>query len=78
MPVAVVELVITGAAGRAGFTVRVRVAFPIPPLLIAVSATLNVPDALGVPETRPVAVLTERPPGKPLAPKLVGLLIAVI
>ena len=59
--------------------VRVNVAEPVPAALVALSVTLNVPpDPLAVPEIRPVDVLTDRPPGKPVALKLVGLLVAVI
>ena len=58
--------------------VKVRVAVPVPPLLVALRVTFVVPAAVGVPEITPVAVLTERPAGNGLAPKLVGLLLAVI
>ena len=69
------ELVITGLAG---LIVRARVAVPVPPALVALRGTLDVPAAVGVPEIRPVAVLTDNPAGKPVALKLVGLLVAVI
>jgi hypothetical protein len=46
--------------------------------LVALIVTLNVPCPTGWPEIRPVVALTERPGGKPTAPKLVGLLVAVI
>ena len=49
-----------------------------PPALVAERFTLNDPEAVGVPEMRPVAVLIARPGGRPLAPKLVGELVAVI
>jgi hypothetical protein len=76
-PVAVVELVMTG--GCAGeLTVRVRVALPVPPLLVAPRATMEVPVAVGVPEMSPVEVLTLRLPGSPVAEKLIGELEAVI
>ena len=39
---------------------------------------LLVPEAVGVPEMSPVLVLTDNPTGKPVALKLVGLLMAVI
>jgi hypothetical protein len=42
------------------------------------SVTGVVPVELRVPEINPVAVLMDNPAGKPLAPKLVGLLVAVI
>ena len=74
VPVAEVALVITGAAG---LMVRVRVALPVPPALVAPMVTMEVPAAVGVPEIKPL-LFTERPPGSPEAPKLVGLLLAVI
>ena len=58
--------------------VKVSVALPVPPLFVALSVTLLVPAAVGVPEINPVVVLTERPAGNPVAPKLVGLFSAVI
>jgi hypothetical protein len=58
--------------------VKDNVADPVPAALVAVNATLDVPDAEGVPEMTPVAVLTESPAGKFVALKLVGLLVAVI
>ena len=65
-----------GDAGAA--IVRLSCADPVPAEFAAEIVTLKVPDSLGVPEISPVAVLTERPAGKPEAPKLVGLLVAVI
>ena len=47
--------------------VKVSVAVPVPPLLVALSVTLVVPAAVGVPEITPVVVLTERPAGNPVA-----------
>jgi len=64
--------------GGAKLTVRVRDALPVPALLVALSVTLEVPAAVGVPETKPETVFTVRPAGNPDAPKLVGELIAVI
>ena len=58
--------------------VKVRVAVPVPPLFVAISVTLDVPSTMGVPEIKPVAVLTARPAGNPAALKLVGLLVAAI
>jgi hypothetical protein len=57
---------------------RASVAEPVPAELVALSVTLKLPAAVGVPEMRPVAVFTESPEGKPVALKLVGLLVAVI
>ena len=76
MPVALVALVITGVGG---LIVRVSVTVgPVPPLLVALSVTLEVPVRVGVPEIRPVPVLMVSPAGSPVALKLVGLLLAVI
>ena len=65
--------VMTGAALR----VITRMAVPVPVVLRAEMVTLKVPAAtLGVPEMRPVVVLMERPPGRPVALKEVGKLSA--
>ena len=61
-----------------GLIVNTSVAVPVPPPLVAPKVTLVVPPAVGVPEIRPVDILTDRPAGSGLAPKLVGLLVAVI
>lgn len=79
MPVAVVGLVMTGAGG---LIVNFSVAVPVPVTLVALIVTLyglpaSVPAA-GVPEINPVAVFTVKPEGRPIALKLVGLLVAVI
>ena len=75
MAVAVKVEVMTGAARR----VRTRVAVPVPAALVAERVTLKVPAAtLGVPEIAPVVVLMERPPGRPVALKEVGELLALI
>ena len=55
---------ITGA-GRV--MVSVNVAVPVPVLLVALSATLEVPAAVGVPEINPVPVFTDNPAGKLVA-----------
>src|SRR5215469_14434129 len=57
---------------------RASVAEPVPAELVALGVTLKLPAAVGVPEIRPVAVFTESPAGRPVALKLVGLLVAVI
>ena len=62
----------------AAMTFKANVADPVPVALVALNVTLDVPVAVGVPETTPVAVLTESPLGNPVAVKLVGLLLAVI
>ena len=69
---------IAGGLGGAAEIVRVRDAVPVPPALVALKATVETPAAAGVPEMRPVVVLTDMPAGKPAALKLVGLLVAVI
>ena len=75
MAVAVKEEEMTGAALR----VRTRVAVPVPVVLVAEMVTRKVPAAtLGVPEIRPLPVLIERPPGRPVALKEVGELSALI
>lgn len=58
--------------------VKVSVALPVPPALVALIVTLYVPAVVGVPEISPVLVFTVKPAGNPVAPKLVGLLVAVI
>ena len=58
--------------------VKVSVALPVPPALVALIVTLYVPAVVGVPEITPVVVFTVNPPGSPVALKLVGLLVAVI
>jgi hypothetical protein len=60
------------------FTVSVRVALPVPEELEALRVIVEVPAAEGVPEINPVLAFTESPVGKPVAVKLVGLLLAVI
>ena len=47
--------------------VMVKVRFVVPPLLVALSVTVEVPAAVGVPEINPVAVLTVSPAGNPVA-----------
>ena len=74
-PVAVRGLVMTGAGG---LMVKVNVALPVPPELVALIVTVYVPAVVGVPEIMPVLVSTVKPAGSPVALKLVGLLVAVI
>jgi hypothetical protein len=59
-------------------TVSVSVVFPVPALFVALSVIVETPPLFGVPEISPVVVLTVRPAGRPVAPKLVGELLAVI
>ena len=51
---------------------------PVPPPLVAVIFAVKVPVTDGVPLITPVLVLTLSPAGNPVAPKLVGELVAVI
>ena len=51
---------------------------PVPPALVALRVTLETPALVGVPEMSPLVVLSVRPAGSPMAPKLVGLFVAVI
>jgi len=59
-------------------TVSVSVFVPVPALFVALRVMVERPPLLGVPEISPVVVLTVRPEGRPVAPKLVGLFAAVI
>src|SRR2546425_1154182 len=68
-------LVMTGVAG---VIVTASVWVPVPPALVALRVTVEAPAVAGVPEMRPVVALSARPAGNPVAPKLVGLLVAVI
>ena len=67
VPLALVELVMTGADGGGGITASVSVAVPVATPLVAPSVTVNMPRAEGVPEINPVPVLTVRPAGNPAA-----------
>ena len=53
--------------GFAGLMVKVNVALPVPPELVALMVTLYVPAVVGVPEIRPVVVFTVKPAGNPVA-----------
>ena len=64
--------------GAGGLIVKVNVALPVPPELVALIVTVYVPAVVGVPEINPVLVSTVKPAGSPVALKLVGLLVAVI
>ena len=63
-PLAAVRLVITGAAE---LIVIVKLALAVPPELVALTVTVEVPDVAGVPEINPVVGLTASPDGKPVA-----------
>jgi hypothetical protein len=64
--------------GTAGLRLSVKLAVLVPAALDALRVTEDVPGEAGVPEINPVVVLIDNPAGKPAAPKLVGLLEAVI
>src|SRR5207237_7940685 len=76
---AVVEAgLIEVVVGTGLLIVKVSVALPVPPALLALMATVYAPAVVGVPEITPVVVFTVNPAGSPVALKLVGLLVAVI
>jgi len=58
-------------------SVAVSLQGSVPPLL-ALMVMPKVPRAVGVPEIRPLVGSTVKPPGRPIASKLVGLLLAKI
>ena len=78
VPEAALAAACTKDAEIAAEIVRVSVALPVPPLLVALSVTVEVPAVVGVPEINPLVPFTERPAGNPVAPKLVGVFVAVI
>ena len=51
----------------AGLTVRTRVALPVPAAFVALMAMFVVAAVVGVPEIRPVDVLTDSPAGRLVA-----------
>src|SRR2546428_12864107 len=64
--------------GVAAVIVTASVWVPVPPALVALRVTVEAPAVVGVPEMSPVVALSARPAGNPVAPKLVGLFVAVI
>jgi hypothetical protein len=54
--------------GTAAMTVIVRVAFPVPYAFVALSVTVEVAAAVGVPKITPLDVFTDNPAGNPVAP----------
>src|SRR5207302_9675378 len=62
----------------AGVIVTASVWVPVPPALVALRVTVEAPAVVGVPEMSPVVALSAKPAGNPVAPKLVGLFVAVI
>ena len=59
-------------------TVIESIAEPVPPVLTALMVAVNVPLAVGVPEISPVDAVTPNPGGRPVAPKLLASLLAMI
>ena len=57
--------------------VMTKVFVSVPALFVALIETLEVPATVGVPEIKPRLFMLN-PLGRPAAPKLVGLLVAVI
>jgi len=53
---------------EADIMVTVSVEVPVPAAFVAVNVTVEAPAALGVPEIKPFAVLTDKPAGNPVAP----------
>ena len=74
-PETVLALVITGGPT---VIVKASVADPVPAAFVALIVMLEDPTAVGVPVIAPVEVFTLSHPGKPVAAKLVGALLAVI
>jgi len=56
----------------------VKLAVLVPIALVALIVTFDIPATAGMPEITPVEVFIDNPVGKPIALKLVGLLVAVI
>ena len=69
------RLVTTGVAGT---TVRVKLAVPVPPALMPEIVTVVTPEEVGLPEMIPDVESKLNPAGRLTAPKVVGLLDAVI
>ncbi|MGA2986785.1 MAG: hypothetical protein ABSG32_23540 [Terriglobia bacterium] len=54
-------------AGRGAAIVSVKAALPVPAALVALRVTAEVPVDVGVPEIKPVVLLTDSPAGNPVA-----------
>ena len=67
--VGLIEVVV----GSGLLIVKVKVALPVPPELVALMVTLYVPAVVGVPEIKPVLVFTDRPAGSTPAGSTVAL-----
>ena len=64
--------------GGVVFIMMLTVALPAPAAFLAVTTTLDEPAVVGVPEIKPLEALTLNPSGSTVAPKLVGLFVALI
>ena len=54
--------------GKAAGLARLQaIGLPVPPALVALRVTDDVPAVVGVPEIKPVAVLIDKPAGNPAA-----------
>src|SRR5262245_45088043 len=58
--------------------VSVSVSVLVPPVLVALRVIKNFPVIVGMPVITPVVALSDKPGGKPVASKLVGVFEAVI
>ena len=67
LPAAVEVGLIDVMVGTGLLIVRVSVALPVPPELVALIVTLLIPAVVGVPEITPVVVFTVKPAGSPVA-----------
>lgn len=64
--------------GGPNVILNVTASVPVPVALVAETVTVLEPTVVGVPDIWPVLVFTFSPGGKPVALKLVGLLLAEI
>ena len=67
-----------GGGGSATAMDSFNAAVPVPEPFLAESVIVKMPVTVGVPEMTPDVVFTDKPAGSPVAPKLVGLFVAVI
>ena len=58
----------TKDAATEAVILNVRLAFPVPPPLVALIVTVDDPATVGVPEINPVEAFTVSPAGNPVAP----------
>ena len=75
LPWTVIALLMIGAGG---FTVRVNVAEPVPPALVADTEIVLTAAPVGVPLITPVAEFSSNPAGRPVAAYEVGALLATM